>query len=205
MTQAQQEINHNSKRQPLTNNMSNSYSLNNYAIFDLETTGLDPTTDSILEIYVKSNNKRASIYHSYLKYDGYINPKVSSINRITHAMVCNAPNQEDVLDYVYKTFSNYIFVGHNSHDFDMKFLVRYNKKFVDINFLDTRILAKMVLPGCEKYSMSYLCGLFGIEIINQHTAKGDVDALSLLFDKLLRLLDNPYDVNKCIKSGSLSK
>lgn len=180
---------------------------NSYAVFDLETTGLSSKTDKILEVCIKSVNglNVKNSYHSFAKYEGYISPKITSINKITSAMVCDATDVDIVLNDVYLEFNDCVFVAHNSHEFDAKFLLESDKRFLDISFLDTRVLSKMVLPGCEKHSMSYLCNLLGINIVNQHTSQGDVDALIILFNKLSKLVDNPNDLNKCIRKGSTIK
>lgn len=192
------------------------YSMYKFAIFDLETTGLSHKSDDIVEIAVSTmiDGVISERFHSYIKTEKILSPQVTAINKITNAMLANASNCSEVLNRVYHDFSGHVFVAHNAHNFDAKFLI--NKAptlYSSCKFLDTRELAKHVLPGfsAEKtdsptqhstgYSNGNLCKLFGIEIKNQHTARGDVAALSLLFKKLLSLID-PNEISLFIKDGS---
>jgi DNA polymerase III alpha subunit (gram-positive type) len=186
----------------LDNNDVCLFNRNKYALFDIETTGLSHLEDDILEICVipykfgEANDQ----YHSLVKTNKQIPKSITSINKLTNAMVMNAPGVQHVLNEVYSKFSDYILVAHNAHNFDAKFLIsKGNLLFENFRFLDTLPLAKHVLPGLDNYTMSRLTGLFGIEIHSQHTAMGDTSALVKLFRKLLVLLDD--DVEQFIITG----
>lgn len=185
----------------------------NFAIFDLETTGLNYKEDDILEIAICNfyDKKMSNLMHSYIFSDKEIRPKITAINKITKNMIINAPKLDEVCKNILKKYnSDYIYVGHNCHDFDAPFLMaKLPGLFDDIRFLDTKLMARALLPGLSNvsdYSMTSLTSLFGIEIVNQHTARGDTEALGKLLYKLLGLVDNYLDVNKYIKTGnSLAK
>jgi DNA polymerase III epsilon subunit family exonuclease len=184
----------------------------NYAIFDIETTGLSPVEDDILEVAIVSikNGKVCDKYHSYVHTSKQISQRITAINKITNSMLIQAPPVGKVINELCKNYSNYIFVGHNAHNFDAKFLLSKASEPIlhSIRFLDTKKMAEYILPGLSTmggYSMKNLCKLFGIQIINQHTAMGDTIALMHLFNRLSRLLENSNDIDKFIISGGSIK
>lgn len=184
-------------------------SIFDFTIFDLETTGLSTSTDEIVELCFLNRNSN-KLFTSLVYTEVEIPAKVSTINGITNNKLRNAPKFSEIENSIKNNFSNTIFVGHNCHSFDSQFLLRANYNLFSNNlFLDTKILARIVLPGFSSYSMTSLCELFGIDIHNQHTAEGDVEALNKLFPKLLAIYNesntiNILDLDKCsfIQKGS---
>jgi len=189
----------------LLDNIS-TYNGNKYVCFDIETTGLSYKTDDILEISILPFNIKKDKYHSYIHTDKKITPDVTAINKISNAMLKTAPDVKSVLNRIYVKYSDCVFVAHNAHNFDAKFMLQCGGiLFDDFMFLDTLELARDVLPGLKDtgfdYSMSGLCRLFGIKIKDQHTADGDTKALKDLFVKLMSLLDDSSTVDRFIKPG----
>ena len=70
----------------------------NYVLFDIETTGLDPEYDEIIEIgAIKvDNNKVMDEFHSLIKPDNEIDEFITNLTGITNEMVENAANIEEV-------------------------------------------------------------------------------------------------------------
>lgn len=101
--------------------------------FDLETTGLSPANDEIIEIgavkfcFQKIGGKMEIVekgtYQSLVKPDRHIPEEASRVNHITDDMVENAPTAKEVLP----TFLRFcgqssMLVAHNGHSFDAPFL-----------------------------------------------------------------------------------
>lgn len=185
-----------------------------YAIFDLETTGLDIREDDPIEIAISvlDNGRKGKEYHTLISTEKEISDKITSINNITNAKLIGAPLLNDVANLIYKDFSDCIWVAHNGHRFDAPILLsKYPRLFSEFSFLDTKKLAMDVLPGFgepnqegvhnRSYSQVNLCKLFGIEY-TAHRALEDVNALSKLFVKLTNLLDSYEDIQKYIIKGS---
>jgi hypothetical protein len=104
---------------------------------DIETTGLDPKNDSIIEIgAVKFNDNRVVAEFSKL-----INPRkpinqfITNLTGITNSMVMNAPFIIDVLPEIHDFIGDAIILGQNI-DFDLSFFHRYNH-FKDNPTIDT--------------------------------------------------------------------
>lgn len=103
-----------------------------YVVFDLETTGVSPLTDAIIEISaVKVRDGQIVDEFSTL-----VNPKrripygASRVNGITDEMVADMPVFEEVLKDFIDFIGDDILVGHNIHEFDMKFIHRDCEAFL---------------------------------------------------------------------------
>lgn len=101
--------------------------------FDLETTGLSPANDEIIEIgavkfcFQKVAGKMEIVekgtYQSLVKPDRHIPEEASRVNHITDDMVENAPIAKDVLPaFLRFCGQSSMLVAHNGHSFDAPFL-----------------------------------------------------------------------------------
>ena len=73
--------------------------LNDYIVFDIETTGLDSTYDEIIEIGAIKvhNNTIISIFNSLVKPQNEIDEYITKLTGITNKMVKDAPTIEEIL------------------------------------------------------------------------------------------------------------
>ena len=101
-------------------NLLNTY-VADYVVFDLETTGISPKTDEVVEISaVKVEHGKVTDEFSTL-----VNPKrripygASRVNGITDDMVAEAPFFEQVLEEFLEFIEGFVLVGHNIARFDM--------------------------------------------------------------------------------------
>jgi len=176
-----------------------------FAIFDLETTGLDFINDDILEICIfeTKENEIKSKFHSYIKSDKKIRPRITAINKIGSEDVANSPLIDEVAKEIIRLYPKHIFVAHNCFGFDANMLMsKCPKLFNDKMFLDTREMASDIFPNLDSVSMTSLTDFLGIKIKDQHTATGDVAALCKVFNILISKLDRPDSINKYIRRGS---
>jgi DNA polymerase III subunit alpha, Gram-positive type len=189
----------------------------NAFIFDLETTGLNPYHDSIIEIAIKKFNEDIS-YETFVKpttlYDGKFVPKlITDITKITHEDIANnGISQFMACQYFFKFLSkntdkegNIYLIAHNGISFDMIFICNLLKNFVNsspkeksikyiniynrIKCIDTLFLSKYLLPNRGSYTQSSLCHTYSIHQENPHRAKGDVEDLEKLYIKLLEIIN----------------
>src|SRR5690606_30382277 len=93
---------------------------------DIETTGLDPTKDAIIEIgAVRFNERRIEAEWSTLIQPGRrIPPFITQLTGITDQMVLKAPPIHAVIDELAAFAGNCPVLGHNVR-FDLAFLRRY--------------------------------------------------------------------------------
>lgn len=151
--------------------------INDYVVLDLETTGLDPKKDKIIEIGAVKI-KGGCIIDAF---DKLVNPAtpisrlITDVTGIDDSMVCDSPYIEDILPEFIDFCEDYVIIGHNLK-FDYSFL---KKNAVDLGRefdkmgLDTLKIAKKHLASLEKRNLDYLCCYYGIEDNNHHRASND--------------------------------
>ena len=150
-----------------------------YVVFDLETTGISPKNDRIIEISaVKVKN------HIIIdEFSELVNPeceipfRASQINGITDDMVKDARTFEKVLPDFLDFIGEEILVGHSIHNFDMKFLYRECKdiygKVLGNDYIDTLYLARKYLPKLSHHRLVDLADYFAISSEGAHRALND--------------------------------
>lgn len=162
--------------------------------FDLETTGLNPFKDEIIEIAVLNNE--GETYESLAKPNKRITPFISNITHITNDMVEEAPTEEDVLfdfvEFIKGDNSDkkpIYLIGHNIHGFDLAFIkakcAKYKIKFPKIYALDTMRMSQFVLNE-RSHKLETLCDLMGIDNKNAHRAMSDVWATYTVYCNLCK-------------------
>ncbi len=151
---------------------------------DIETTGLDPQNDAILEIgAVRFNGKRVEAEWSTLINPGRpIPPFISQLTGINNEMVKNAPPIRAVLDDLVTFVGNLPVLGHNVR-FDLSFMARYGA--LELNeYIDTYDLAGVLLPTASRYALGALAQSLGIPIQNAHRALDDARTTHAVFLQL---------------------
>ena len=123
---------------------------------DIETTGLDPFKDAILEIAaVRFTGHRVEDEWSTLINPGKpIPPFITQLTGITNEMVRNAPRLQDVIQEFADFVGDDPVVGHNVR-FDLSFLQRH-KILKNNDVIDTYELAAIALPTNSRYNLGTL-------------------------------------------------
>lgn len=168
---------------------------------DLETTGLSPTNDEIIEICALRTDT-GEIFNRLVKPTRIIPNESINIHHITNQLVENEQPIEIILDK-FKEFcqSSYpiLFVGHNAWNFDIKFiknaLQKHNITLLPYKVLDTLGWIRHKYPSLDSYKLSNLQKHFDIKHINTHRASDDVYCLHELMEKLRGDI-NYYDLWK---------
>lgn len=169
--------------------------INSFVALDVETSGLSPDDDKIIEIGM------AKILDGELagKYSALINPKrvisarIVELTGITQDMLDDKPAIEEIIDDILEFIGDYPILGHNVN-FDYGFL---KKAAVNSGYsfekqgIDTLKLARRLLPEVEHKNLEYLCNYFGIDAGNSHRAYDDAVSAWRLFMRLYSI--NPED------------
>jgi len=155
-----------------------------YVALDLETTGLDPLRDSILEIgAVKFRGDEILDKFASLVNPGRPVPlKITELTGITSEMVQNAPSLWSVLPRFSAFVRDLPVVGHNIA-FDLGFLRRH-QAVASNDALDTFELAGILMPHAERYSLGKLTESLGVSEPQDHRALGDALLAHQLFLKM---------------------
>jgi DNA polymerase-3 subunit epsilon len=165
-----------------------------FIAFDLETTGIKPKEDRIVEI-------GAVLFDGSLAVKGYgtlvnpgvpIPPDASAVNGISDEMVRDKPCIADVLGDFAGFCGDLPLVAHNA-PFDFKFLLEgiqlHRAAAPKGVVLDTLPLARNFFPGLPNYRLGTLVRHFGFPSGTFHRAEEDSAYCGLLFAKILQTLE----------------
>lgn len=161
-----------------------------YISIDLETTGLNPRRDKIIEIgALKVERGKITGRLSTLVNPGRrLEERIVQLTGIHDEELEDAPYIEDILPEVLNFLGDLPLLGH-SILFDFSFL---KKAAVDqrISFekcaLDTLRIARRYLADLERRSLDYLCKYYEIPH-RAHRALEDAEATHILYQKLVEL------------------
>ena len=148
---------------------------------DLETTGLDPAQDTIIEIgAVKFQGRQVlDTFETLVNPYREIPTEVRRLTGIGQGLVDKAPPfpalAEDLMDFV----GPHLVVGHRIA-FDLDFLSRQGLPFANEVF-DTWDLASILLPHSTDYSLQTLARELGAEHSRPHRALPDAQATREIF------------------------
>lgn len=161
-----------------------------YAIIDIETTGLSPVADRIIEIaiYIHDGEKIINEYSSLINPERVISANITRITGITNEMVKDAPKFWEIAKDIVILTEGKSFVAHNA-SFDYNF-IRNEFKSLGYDYKRDRLctvkLSRKILPNHKSYSLGKLCNDLGIVIDGRHRAAGDALATVKLFEHLLK-------------------
>ena len=146
--------------------------INNYTIIDIETTGLDPKVDEIIEISAIKirDNKIISEYSTLIKPQHEISDFITNLTGITNEMVDDKPAINTVLNDYFDFLDNDIIVGHNIN-FDINFLydasIKYYNKPFENDYIDTLRLSRKYL-SLENNKLGTIANFFNIDYSGAH-------------------------------------
>lgn len=162
---------------------------NSFVIYDLETTGLDPQNDEIIEIGAVKivDGKVDEYFSSFVKPTKPIPEETTKINNITNEMVKDAPPIKDVLIDFYRFCSACVVGGYNSDDFDNKF-IKANAKKIGFNFyndfIDVMKISRTSKIAPKNFKLISVCKYLGIDLVGAHRAYNDAFATAQVLLKL---------------------
>jgi DNA polymerase-3 subunit epsilon/ATP-dependent DNA helicase DinG len=157
-----------------------------YVALDLETTGLDPERDRIIEIGVVRFQSDGEIqtWSTLINPGCPIPPRIEQLTGISNAAVSRAPTLSMVLPSLRQFVGDATLVGHNLA-FDLSFLRQAD--FLTRNpTVDTFTLAAIVLPRQKSYALSALAETLNVKLSTAHRALADAQATADLFRALIR-------------------
>lgn len=160
-----------------------------YIAVDLETTGLDPKRDKIIEIGAIriENGIEMAQYHTMVNPRRQLQEHTTGLTGIAGEMVENAPDIGDIIGEVLDFCGELPLLGHNIL-FDYSFLkraaVNCGMKF-EREGIDTLKLCRQFMPEEERKNLASACAFYGIEQESAHRALGDAMDAHRLYRKLV--------------------
>ena len=150
-----------------------------------------------LNIQSFNNDKTKYSMTGLVKPTKELKPIITQITGITDKILMNQlplnNHIEPVFNYITSCDDQVYLIAHNNDGFDRFFLRRMFKNNPHMNavskkwrYIDTLLLAKIVLPNNKSYSLKTLCSYFNL-IEGTHRAEDDTRALKNVYYKLVQM------------------
>lgn len=175
-----------------------------YVIFDIETTGLNPIKDKIIQFggikFV--NNNPVSEIEFFIDPECEIPKQITAINNITNKDVANQLKIKQGLIKIIDFFEDAYLIAHNGINFDACFInakLKQNKMGQLKNpILDTMWLSKAVNLNFKSHSLKSIVENFQINYDESkaHQALYDTKLLSEVWKKLKIKLDKDFNLKE---------
>ena len=168
--------------------------LKSYVCFDLETTGLDPLYNEIIEIGALKvrDGKVAERFMEFIHPQEEISPMITNLTGITNEMVANASPADTVISDFLEFCEDDVLIGHNV-GFDYSFM-KSGASNLGLTFekfgIDTFKIAQRTLKSLPSKSLSSLCEYYQIENKAAHRAYCDALATAKLYQTLAHYFEN---------------
>src|SRR5438876_5551405 len=148
---------------------------------DLETTGLTPRLDRIIEVGAVRfrGDEVLATFQSLVRPEVAIPRAVQDLTGIRDADVVAAPHPKEVLAQLIDFVGDSGVVAHSGH-FDLSFLV-HPVSDGSYELFDTLDLARIMLPMAPSHSLPHLSRQLGLTHPHPHRALSDADAARQVF------------------------
>lgn len=162
--------------------------INSYVSIDLETTGLNPKSDKIIEIGAVCvvDGKPTERFSTFVNPGRKLEERIVELTGIHDEDLQDAPTIEEVWPTLVEFLGDSILLGH-SILFDYSFLKKaaVNQKLdFEKQAIDTLKIARRFLTELEHRSLDYLCEYYKIPH-QAHRALADAEATSELYQRLV--------------------
>jgi len=158
-----------------------------YVCIDLETTGLNPKTDKIIEIGAVrvEHGEQTGVFETFVNPGRKLEERVAALTGIRDQDLQQAPEITAVLPELFAFLGDEVLLGH-SLLFDYSFLKKAavdQKLQFEREGIDTLKIARIFLPELESRRLDFLCDHYGIPH-RAHRALEDAKATVDLYQKL---------------------
>lgn len=169
--------------------------MNSYVSLDLETTGLSPKLDKIIEIGAVRviDGEIVDNFSEFLNPGRKLEEKTIELTGITEADLANAPEAAEVIPKLLEFCGDLPLVGHRIL-FDYSF-VKHAAVNLKLSFekegVDTLKISRACHPELESKKLSAMCEHYGIPL-QAHRALNDALATAKLFECLKKNFEDKY-------------
>lgn len=177
----------------------------NYIMIDIETTGLSPDWDSIIEVAAVKidNGEIIDEYSSFVEYNDELPEFITDLTGITSEMLIGAPSPQIVMKELSDFIGNDIIIGYNVN-FDINFLYDYFEKHLNLklnnDYVDCMRIARKLYPEKKHHRLKDMVSLFDINVDTEHRALDDCRTTKLVYDNLQNVIASKYkDIKQFIK------
>ena len=172
---------------PIVLNANNMDIDGEYVALDIETTGLNSSTDKIIEIGAAKiiGGKITKEFNELIDPEINIPQNITELTGIKNDMVKGKRKVNEVLKDLYKFIGNAVIVAHNAK-FDMGFIKKRAEKIgihIDNPVIDTLTLSKLLFPKFKKYKLDIVAKHLNITLENHHRASDDAICAGMILLK----------------------
>lgn len=156
-------------------------------VVDLETTGLVPIRDAILEIgavRLGPGGVETDSFHTFVRFDGAIPPEVAALTGIQSEMLVGAPRLAEALAAFWRFAGRSALAAHNA-DFDLGYLRVARGGELDLPGIDTLALARALYPELKNHRLETLAAHLEVPLDRHHRALDDARATGRVLARML--------------------
>lgn len=186
--------------------------IKDYVALDLETSGLNPAEDKIIEVGMAKviNGQVAETYNVLLNPKEKLSERIVQLTGINDEMLVGQPQISEVIYDIVEFIGDLPLLGHNiifDYSFLKKACINNNISF-EKKGIDTLKIARRLLPSVEHKNLESLCMYFQIDAGNSHRALDDAISANLLYHKLYEIKPEdegfklPVELNYSVKKDT---
>ncbi len=187
-----------------------------YVIFDIETTGLYPQYDDLLEFGAIrwKNGQIVDRVDFFAKPTKPLTPVAINMSHITNDMVANGLSQKEALIKIKEWIKDDVLIAHNGIRFDLSFLnklcERFNVEPIKNALIDTLVISHSLNTHMGRHNLGTLTRKLRIDYNELEAHRADKDSEYLLavwqyFLKqlLLKGINNVNEINNKLQNAAL--
>ena len=165
-----------------------------YTVIDIETTGLDPQWNEIIELSALRvrGGQVVDRFSSFVKPEYEIDEFITELTGITNEDVADAPAIGDILPQFLDFVGSDIVVGHNVH-FDVNFIYdaaeASSGRIVSNDIVDTMRISRYVFPALAHHRLADVAAALGISQESAHRALVDCETTHAVLQGLQAAAD----------------
>lgn len=150
-----------------------------YAVLDVETTGLDPYRDRVIQVAIRqisADGTAESEWESLVNPGAGVDPGPVEVHGLTSADLADAPHFRDVAPTIAERLAGRVFVAHNAA-FDWAFVAvesdRAGVRLEVLEWLCTMRFAKALALEVADKSLATIAAYYAVEQLRAHDAGDD--------------------------------
>jgi len=174
-------------------NRSKQHRMQRYTILDIETTGLNPEKDRIIEIGILRivDGKVQDKYHKLINAQVIIPDNIIELTGITQEMIeSEGVSEETAIGEIIDFIQQDIILGYNIN-FDLDFLdemaIREACNFSITKCKDIMEIARRKINGLVNYQLDTVAAYFNIDVDQRHRALLDCEIAKKIYDELNKI------------------
>ena len=160
--------------------------------FDIETTGLNESTDRITEIgaVIYAGGEIRDSFQTFVNPGMPIPQEITDLTGITDADVASAPGEKEALEAFLRFAGGRPLAAHNA-DFDTGFMraaAARNGMTFDFPYIDTLVAAHHLLPELTRFKLDTVSNRLKLPKFNHHRASDDAAVVARIMEKFIPMM-----------------